>query len=314
VDGFIDAVQVFFRHLAAVQWHALAIAFAFHLAKVLARTRAWRNIVAAAYPEATVRWRTAFGAYVAGVGVNAVLPARGGDVVKLYLLKRGLPGTTYPTLASTLLVETLFDLLAATALFLWAVQQDVLPGLDVLPHLPSIDWSWPLRHPRAALAITAALVMVAAVGGIWGARRVAAFRERVKQGFAILRRPSRYAREVLTWQALSWGFRLATVFWFLRAFGIDANVSNTFLVQVVQSLSTIVPITPGGVGTEQGLLVYVFRGEVPATALLSFSVGMNITLVAVNVALGFGAIVVMLRTLRFRRAMEREDVEAAIGP
>ena len=43
-----------------------------------------------------------FGAYVAGVGVNSVVPARGGDVVKLYLVKQRLRDASYATLAPTL--------------------------------------------------------------------------------------------------------------------------------------------------------------------------------------------------------------------
>ena len=64
----------------------------------------------------------------------------------------------------------------------------------------------------------------------------------------------------------------------------------------------MVPISPGGIGTEQAFLLYVLRGEAPRTALLAFSVGMKITLTAVNVAVGFAAILLTLGTLRFRRA------------
>ena len=35
--------------------------------------------------------RHVFGAYVVGVGINSVAPARGGDVVKLYLIKHRIP-------------------------------------------------------------------------------------------------------------------------------------------------------------------------------------------------------------------------------
>jgi uncharacterized membrane protein YbhN (UPF0104 family) len=76
------------------------------------------------------------------------------------------------------------------------------------------------------------------------------------------------------------------------------------LVQVVLSLSTIVPFTPGGAGTQQALLVYVLRRE--RGLVLSFSVGMNIATVVVNVVLGFTVIALMLRTLRWRRALERD--------
>src|SRR5438552_18558336 len=46
-------------------------------------------------------------AYIAGVGVNSVVPARGGDVVKLYLVRQRMDEANYPTLGATLAVETL---------------------------------------------------------------------------------------------------------------------------------------------------------------------------------------------------------------
>jgi hypothetical protein len=59
------AIDVFFDHLAAVRSHWLAIAVACHLCKLVVASRAWRNIVKAAYPTQPVRWRAMFAAYVA---------------------------------------------------------------------------------------------------------------------------------------------------------------------------------------------------------------------------------------------------------
>jgi uncharacterized protein (TIRG00374 family) len=310
VDSLRRAIESFFEYIDAISWDALALALVCHLCKVVARTRSWRNILAASYPDARVRWPGVFGAYVAGVGVNAVVPARGGDVLKLFLIRRRIADSTYPTLAATLLVETLFDFVVASLLVLWALQQGVLPGLDVIPRLPEIDWLYLFQNSTAA-AIFASVALVAGfVLGLWASRRIEAFRRRVAQGFAILRQPRRYVRGVVAWQMLDWAFRFASLFFFLRAFGLPATAYNTALVQVTQSLSTIVPLTPGGIGTEQALLVYVFSGEASAAAVVSFSVGLKLVLVAVNVALGFTAIVLMLRTLRWREAVEREEVAA----
>ncbi len=269
--------------------------------------------MARAYPAARVPRRSVFGAYVAGVGVNAVMPARGGDVVKVYLLKRRVEGASYPTLASTLLVETLFDMVVASALLVWALQQGVLPGLGVLPNLPTIDWSIVARHPRAAVVVAVVMFLAGLIGGIWLSHHVVAFKRRVAQGFAILGEPRRYLRQVVVRQAVSWVLRITAIYFFLKAFHISATVENALLVQVVQSLATVLPFTPSGAGTEQGLIVYIFSGKEPATALLSFSVGMTITLIVANVLLGLGAILLMQRTLRWRRAVadEREVADSA---
>jgi uncharacterized membrane protein YbhN (UPF0104 family) len=306
----LDAIEVFFENLAAVHFGPLVLAIACHILKLMAATRAWRNIVADAYPDERVRWRQLFGAFTAGVGINAILPARGGDVVKLYLAKRSIRGSTYTTLASTLLVQSIFDFTVASILLVWAIQQGVLPGLDVLPHLPSFDFSWFFAHPEASAVILAALFVGLVALAVWLEQHVTAFHARVAQGFRVLGDRPRYLRRVALWQAVDWGLRIATVYFFLHAFDVEADLRNAFLGQVANSLATVLPISPGGIGTEQALIVYVLSGEAARTDLLSLSVGMRLTLTIVNVALGFGAIFLMLRTFRYRRLVASERAPA----
>ena len=216
-------------------------------------------------------------------------------------------------------METLFDIVVAAGVLIWAFQQDVLPGLDVLrgPKLSSVDWHWPLEHPTPAIVIGLVWVTVIALLIWFWSKRVEGFKQRVAAGFAILRTPKRFVTGVISWQALSWVFRAATVYFFLRAFHLPANAYTTALVLAVQSLSTLLPFTPGGVGTQQGLIVYVFRNEkVARTRLVSFSVGMQIALTAFNVLLGLISLAFMARTLRWKRIvspareeMEREEAE-----
>ena len=300
----LDATEVFFDRLAAVDMRPLAIAIACHLVKLMCTSRAWRNVIAAAYPQQRVRWRPIFGAYVSAVGVNAVLPARGGDVVKLYLAHRAVPGSTYTTLASTFVVMAIVDSTLSLTVFGYALTLGVLPSLDVLPNLPSFDFAWFFRHSAASLAFLGALVVGGFVAFFWARGRVRELRARVAQAFTVLRTPLRYLRTVVFWQACDWSLRLTTIWFMLDAFDIEQSLRNVLLVQVTHSLSTLVPVSPGGIGTEQAFLVYVFRGEVARTPLLAFSVGMKLTLTAVNAVVGFTAILLMLRTFRYRRAIE----------
>jgi uncharacterized membrane protein YbhN (UPF0104 family) len=313
MDQVTDAARTFFEHLTNVGWTALGIALGFHVARLAVRSLAWRNIIAAAYPGTKISRPRIFGAYVAGVGVNSVVPARVGDGVKLVLAKQQVEGSTYTTLTPTLLVETLFDLFMAGAIIGWALTQGVLPSLEVLPDLPSVDWYWPLRHPiPAAVAAAVWIAVIVLLVVIWR-RRVKDFKERVRQGVAILRTPARYVRLVVSWQALSWVFRGATIYYSLRAFHVPASVHNTLLVLSVQSLSTLLPFTPGGIGTQQGLIVYVFRkAGISRTALVSFSVGMQLATTVCNVVLGLAALLVMARTVRWKQLIapiQQDEVE-----
>jgi uncharacterized membrane protein YbhN (UPF0104 family) len=309
VGEFFHAVRVFFDHLASVGWGALGIALGFHFAKVAVRTVAWRNIIQAAYPQTRVPLPPVFGAYVAGVGINSIAPARVGDLVKLYLVRHKIPGTTYTTLASTLFAETLVDLVLAGAIFIWALTQGVLPGLNVLPNLPTFDWGWLLRHGRLTATLVALLVLGILWFLWWASRHIEGFKQRVGAGLAILRDRPRYLREVVSWQVLSWVFRIASLFFFLRAFHVRATVHNALLAQTVDSLATLLPFSPGGAGTKQGLLVYVLRGQASSSQLLAFSVGTNIAIVVFNVAVAAVAVFLMLRTLRLGQIIGRAKAE-----
>ena len=310
MGGVLDAFQAFFEHLRAVAWEPVLLALVCQVGRMCARSRAWRNVLAAAYPGSGLRWRTVFGAYAAGAAVNAIVPVRAGDLVKLFLVKRRVEAARYPTLAASLLVETIVDATLSGALLIWAVRERVLPGVRVLDRMPSVDWFWLFRHPRAAIAVAAAMLVVGFVLGLWAAARIVAFRRRVAQGFAVLRSPARYLRGVVAWQLVDWGLRLATIYFFLRAFHVPATYANVLRVQVTQSLSTIVPLTPAGIGTEQVLIVYVLAGQASRSALLSLSVGMKTILATLSLLIGLTALVVMLRTLHWRHLVEEDRPRA----
>jgi uncharacterized membrane protein YbhN (UPF0104 family) len=301
VRALVDALDAFFSHLAAVSWAPVGIAVVLHVVRLACRVRAWQNIVRAAYPRARVRFRSMFGAYVAGVGVNSIAPARGGDVVKLYIAHRRVEGARYPTLASTLLAETVLDMMVAGVLFLWAVQQGVLPGVPDLPGLPAFDWSFVVRHPQLAAVLGSVLLAAVLIAVAHAQRHVQAFWAQVKDGLVILRDRRAYLTQVATWQLASWGARISTVVFFLQAFHLDSSPRTALTVIVVMSLSTLLPFTPGGVGTQQAVLAFVLAGTASTSAVLSFSIGMQVVITVVNVALGFAAIGLMLRTLRWRR-------------
>ena len=307
---FFHAVSVFLHHLAAVQWQFLGYAIACHVVKLVFRSWAWRTIVHAAYPAQRLKFRSALGAYVAGVGVNSIVPARGGDVVKLYLVKHRMADARYATLAPTLVVETLLDVLVAGAILLWAMTSGVLPTHQLYSRIPTVDWKFFLRHERFTAILLAALVLAGLVAFLWIRRRVDEFRARVGQGFAILRDRQRFLRGVIVPQAIAWVFRIGSLYFFLKAFGVTASIHNALLAQVVDSLATLFPATPGGAGTKQGLTEFLFRGRGAShTLLLAFSVGMNIAIVVVNLLMGLVAIGLMAKTLSFKKLRHASRAE-----
>jgi uncharacterized membrane protein YbhN (UPF0104 family) len=185
---------------------------------------------------------------------------------------------------------------------IWALSIGVLPTHQVYSRIPTVDWKFLFRYDTATVIALAVIAAAAVIGAAIFVEHGGEFRARVGLGFAIFGDPPALLRGVLLPQALSWVIRIASVYFFLRAFGVPASLHNALLVQVVESLATLFPATPGGAGTKQGLIVFVFRGQaVPNSLLLAFSVGMNIALVVFNVVLGIVAIALMTRSLSWRK-------------
>lgn len=293
--SFADAIEAFVTRLAAVDWRFLALAAALGVLNLALRSRGWQNILRAALPDARVRYRSAFGAYCGGVGVNAIIPARVGDLMKMLLIRRGVPEAPYPTLAGSLVAETVFDMAVASCLLGWALASGALPGVR-LPDIPAFDLSLVFSHPWLSLAVLGTLAVLL----VFLAGRVRRFWHTFGQGLVILTTPVRYLRTVATWQALGWVCRLSAAYMFLVAFGVPASVQNAALVLVAGSLGGLFPATPGGLGPKQALVVVVLAGEAGRSVVLAFSAGMEITITVVNVLLGLICIALIMRSLRLR--------------
>jgi hypothetical protein len=80
-------------------------------------------------------------------------------------------------------------------------------------------------------------------------------------------------------------------------------------------MSTILPLTPGGAGVQQALLVTVFAGAASAGRVAAYSVGQQMALGGFSLAVGFVVLVAMFRIRSFKKVIrlgrERRTAEAA---
>jgi glycosyltransferase 2 family protein len=308
-DRFFEVSAEFFRNLSQIEWTAFAAALLCLLAMQLARAWAWRNVLRAAYPGQRIPFLPLSAAYLAGAGINAIVPAHAGDVTKVFLVKRQIPGSSYPAVTSSFLVQTVFDTTVGLLVLAYAITQGLLPPLPRIPDLPAFEISFWAQHPQVFAIVVAATILAIAVAIFLLAHRVRRFWARVRQGVAILTEPRRYLREVAAWQGVGWLCRFAAFWFFLEAFGIGGSVGNVMLVMSVQAIANIVPFTPGGAGAQQALLVATLHGP-SRTAVLSFSVGTQIAMAAWSVVLGFAAILLVFRTTDWRSLIEQAREEA----
>jgi uncharacterized protein (TIRG00374 family) len=312
ISSFLDAVGQFFSDLAAVHWFALLLGLVFFGLNLTLRSRAFFHSLRAAYPAVSFQWRRVWGAYFAAVGFNNVVPARGGDVIKLFLTRSSIPGSRYPTVAAAFFVESIFDACVGVLVLVFAFTQGVFPKPPDFSKLSSFDISYLAEHFRFTLFLITVLGIVAVVAFGMLSIRAKAFWVRVRQGVTILSDRRRYLREVAAIQALGWLCRFAAFWFLLDAFRVGGSVKNVLLVFAVNQVAGAVPLTPGGAGVQQALLVKVFSHNASTAVVAAYSVGQQIAIAAFTALTGLGAIVFIFKFRSFKEVISagRESQEA----
>ena len=163
IEAFLNAAGQFFTHLSEINWGAFAVALGFLAAMQLARAWAWRNVLHAAYPTSKIGFLPLSAAYLAGAGINAIIPAHAGDVTKIFLVKRQIKGASYPAVTSSFLVQTVFDTTIGILVLLYAITQGLLPEPPQIPDLPAFEIAFWADHPRTLAIVIGALVLIAIV-------------------------------------------------------------------------------------------------------------------------------------------------------
>jgi uncharacterized membrane protein YbhN (UPF0104 family) len=316
IGSFFDAVGSFFDSLARVGWGPLALGAVAFVIYLTLRSRAFFNTLRAAYPSEPIPFRRIWGAYIAAYGFNNVIPARGGDVIKLFLVKQSIPHATYPAVGASIFVEAIFDAVMGVFILAFAFSQGVFPKPPDFAKLNAFDLSFFAGHPRFTLFALTVLAIVALVGFAVLSQRVKAFWARVRQGVTILRDRRRYMREVFAFQLAGWCFRFAAFWFLLDAFNVGGSVRNVLLVLGVNAVAAVVPFTPGGAGVQQALLVKVFSGTATGAIVAAYSVGQQIVIAVTTLGVGFVALVSIFRIRSFKEAIrlgqaEREAERAA---
>jgi uncharacterized membrane protein YbhN (UPF0104 family) len=313
IDRFLDAVESFAESLARIELPYLALALVLSLALQLCRAHAWANALRAAYPGDAVSERGVIASFLVGVGMNGILPARGGDALKIVLAKTSVRDSSYPAIISSFAVLAPFDSGIGLLVLIYAITQGLLPAAPRLPELPAFEISFWAAHPQLLLLTITVLAIAAIILVAYLAARVETFWQRLKQGVAIFAEPRRYLREVLAWQAAGWICRFASFWLFLDAFNIGGSLDNVLLVMSVQAITGALPFTPGGAGAQQALLVVALDGPTYA-AVVAYSVGQQVAVTAWSVAIAFVALAVEFRVRDWRALLRRGRRAQAEAP
>jgi len=282
---------------AGLTWFALAVATA--LSTMVLRGLRWSRIMALA--DIDHRRADAFALTFTGQMGNTVLPARGGDVMRIALLGARSSSRRREILGS-LVAERALDALVLAALFaglsLGLADSPVGPGLSVL------------------IVATLAIGFAALAGYLWLRRagrfeRFAALIRPVARASRLFAHPSGVALVGLT--LVIWTIDGMALLMLARSIGVAVGPLDAVLVLVIASLAAAIPAAPGFAGTFDAAMILGLKsaGVVGGAAvgvllLVRFVFFLPATLV--------GLILLVARYGGFRRALRTPPAPVAHAP
>jgi glycosyltransferase 2 family protein len=257
------------RALTEAKVWPLLVAAVLNFLCLLGKAACWRILLA---PRHEVPVARLFRYTVAAFAASALAPARAGEVLRVWVLKRR-DGVPAPDTAAVAVAEKLLDGISMLIM--------VAPLPWLLPGLPS-EVAWAIALCAAiAVALFAALViavrrvapdgeMLAGAHGGDPARRPGVIR-RFIAGMHGMRRPKRVLGS-LGVLMLTWVFDLGQVTAVLYAVGIDLPIAAGLLILFALNLTIMIPSTPAGVGAlELGALAALDLLHVPREPALAFA-------------------------------------------
>jgi len=313
------AISILFAYVAvrdvdwSLFWKSLSASTLWWLFPALA-------VLAGGISVRAVRWQLLFApatrqplgattrALLVGTFLNLVLPARPGEVLRVFYL-HDEAGTSRAEGLGTALTERIYDVLGLLVLLFVAT-----------PWLPNVTW----LHRAAVLAIVAALLLAAVVGALllWQERPVryligplahvpGVSRERLDpiaanlaEGLiALRRRRSALIALALTFAAI---LAIALSFWLVTfALHLGVPFGAALLVMVATNLAMILPSSPAAIGVfEAATLVALRPYGVDASRALSYAVVLHALTFVPFVLIGL--VLLQRRGLQLLRRPEQE--------
>ncbi len=274
-----DAVREAFK---AVEWDWVAAAIGFNLLSVLARATAWRTVIHQAMPPPYPRIPLVFSAFSVGLMANAVLPGRVGELARVAVLTRRLPGRqgVWATLVGSVFAHRVFDLVPTMILVAWVLTTAKIPH-------------WAITSLVVIITIGAGLFLFALLSarhhhrtrldGLGSMRRLLTM---VRHGLGVMHRPVPAALAVL-FQCLGWTCQLFAVWTAMRAFDINLDMPAAGLVLVLMNVATIIPLWPGNIGLLQAAIALpLVEYGIPYAKGFAFGIGLQA--IEASVGVGFG--------------------------
>lgn len=266
------------QQLKSVNPALLGIAILIGSSSNVVRAVRWKVLLGYSTP---VSFRHLFSSMMIGYMANNVLPARMGELVRIYLLRR-TAGVSKSLSAATIVLERIID--ALLLLTIVGVISAFLPLTDLLRKGGMI---------AAVTFATAGIVLLllafkgkgaarqtARIGGVVSeslGRRAQQIVENFAEGLTVLR-SIRQALLVLVLTLAIWTLEALAVSAVIGALNLSLPWIAALFLVVVLSLSFVLPAAPGGIGTYE---FFVVAAMVPFALDSSRAVGLALVLHAI---------------------------------
>ena len=290
-----------------VSWDWVIVAIALNLLSVIARSFAWETAIKESMPPPHPRYPLIFSAFCVGLFANAVLPGRVGELARVAVLRRRMPGPTgtgtTARLVGSVFAHRMFDLFPTLVLVVWVLLTAKIP-------------KWAYLSIEVALGVGIVLFLVAVAlarmhqsGAVEGMGRARLLVARARQGLGVMRRPLAAARAA-GFQFAGWACQLLAVFSAMRAFHIHQPLAAAGLVLVLMNVATIFPLWPGNVGLTQAAIALPlvnYGVDYPR----GFAFGIGLQLIEASVGIGIGLIFLAREGLSYAtlKQMDGDDRE-----
>jgi uncharacterized protein (TIRG00374 family) len=291
----------------------LAAAFGLILANLVAMAIRWRYLLQGA--GYTVRLRSLFSSVSVGRAANNVIPARGGDLLRIESMREVGHVPVFVS-AGTLFAERLLDgVVFATFILLGALWI----GAGGVPLLTGIALSagtalgvalsaWAAKRPEAAERL--AWRLSSRLPPRWHTR-VARSAAHFVEGLGAFRGRKRLAI-VVGMSLVMWTADVAMFAIVGHAFGIDLRLGAYFLLEGIGNLALAVPTTAAGLGTFDYITLLAARGvDIDESTASAYVLTMH-ALIVLPVTI-LGALLVKPALPRLFRGRERRQTARETG-
>jgi uncharacterized membrane protein YbhN (UPF0104 family) len=290
-----------------VAWWWVVAAIALNLLSVIFRSLSWNTVIKQALPPPRPSFLLVFSAFCVGLFANVVLPARAGELARVAVLSRRLPGRegVWATLVGTVFAHRVFDLIPALILIAYVFATAKIP-------------SWAVTSLAIVASVGVVLFGVALVTARRHQRSVLEDAGPVRRlvtmaryGLGVMHEPGAAATAIL-FQCLAWLSQLFAVYVAMRAFDIHAPLPAAGLVLVLMNIAIIFPLWPGNFGLVQAAVALPLR-QYGVSYAKGFAFGIGLQAIEASVGVGIGLVFLAREGLSFavlRRMEEEGEAEA----